>query len=69
MDYAAYSTETPNRPAQHPNACDRCGSFRRIGERYEPPTAHFAYCRNFVDHGVLRVAGPAAPRHRTRGHH
>ncbi len=60
MDYsAAHSTSTPTRPSEHPNACDRCGSFRRVGETYLPPTTHFAYCRNFVDHGVLRMVKPA----------
>jgi hypothetical protein len=67
MDHAAtHSTSTPTRPSEHPNACDRCGSFRRVGERYEPPTAHFAHCRDFIDQGVLRMAGTAP---RQRGQH
>jgi len=61
-----HSTETPTRPANRPNACDRCGSFRLINERYEAPTAHFAYCRNFVDHGVLRTATGSQPKTRGR---
>jgi hypothetical protein len=56
-----YSTTSPAaRPVERPNACDRCGSFRRVREEYLPPTAHFAYCRNFVDHGVLRTALPGS---------
>jgi len=65
MDNAAYSTSSPTRPEPRPNACDRCGSFRRVREEYLPPTTHFAYCRNYVDQGVLRMAG-TDPEQRTR---
>lgn len=63
-----YSTTSPAaRPAERPNACDRCGSFRLINERYEAPTAHFAYCRNYVDQGVIRMAAPPTAAQRTKG--
>jgi hypothetical protein len=55
-----YSTTSSARPVEHPNACDRCGSFRRVGERYEAPTAHFHWCRHFFDHGAIRMVRPAA---------
>lgn len=67
MDYAAYSTETPNRPDPRPNACGQCRAFKRVGEDYLPPSTHFWFCRHYIDQGVLRMAGPAASRQRTRG--